>query len=155
MTFHFQEVTTPISAHAYTKPVSEQSKHPNNAYVICVFECAAQSDWTQNPTQFTCKWPCGARLSEFLAGLHHFLAPPGMPKRPCCRSMDRADGTSTARPQRSAGLRWYFMTWRESYSRVIITYRTFRICAFRSIANSYELLCRPYVQMTMRRPARQ
>ena len=82
-------------------------------------------------------------------------APPGMPSRPCSRSMDRADGTSTARPQRSAGLRWYFMTWRESYSRVIITYRTFRICAFRSIANSYELLCRPYVQMTMRRPARQ
>ena len=56
-------------------------------------------------------------------------APPGMPSRPCSRSMDRADGTSTARPQRSAGLRWYFMTWRESYSRVIITYRTFRICA--------------------------
>ena len=32
ITFHFQEVTTPISAHAYTKPVSEQSKHPRMAH---------------------------------------------------------------------------------------------------------------------------
>ena len=46
-TFHFWEVTTPISGHAYTEPVSEQSKHPNNAYVICVFKWAAQSDWEQ------------------------------------------------------------------------------------------------------------
>ena len=46
--FHFQELTTVISAHAYTEPVSE-------------------------------------------------LAAPAMPARRCSRSMDRADGTSTAR----------------------------------------------------------
>jgi hypothetical protein len=52
---------------------------------------------TQNQHLFTCKWPCGARLIEFLAGLHHLLAAPAMPARRWSPSMDRADGTSTAR----------------------------------------------------------
>ncbi len=49
------------------------------------------------PYLCTCKWLCGARLNEILAGLHHLLATPGMPSRRCSRSMDRADVTSKAR----------------------------------------------------------
>ena len=52
---------------------------------------------TQNPNVFTCKWPCGARLNEVLAGLHHLIAAPGRPSRRGSQSMDRADGTSKAR----------------------------------------------------------
>jgi hypothetical protein len=49
------------------------------------------------PNICTCKWLCGARLNEVLAGLHHLIATPGMPSRRGAPSMDRADGTSKAR----------------------------------------------------------
>ena len=43
--FHFHELTTHISVPAYTEPVSEQSTHRKNAYVISVFKWASKSGW--------------------------------------------------------------------------------------------------------------
>ena len=66
---------------------------------------------TQKQNQFTYKWSCGAWPDVCGADLHRLRKTSSIKSRRSSLIMNRADGTSTARGKRRAGLGIYITTW--------------------------------------------